>query len=164
MEILPDVKSLEDILVHSMAGWFKHALLAHLKYLECLSCCKGVRPLSKPDRQSEITEGMHLADSLWINQFFSDREAKIRPMNTVSTVEVCATASIEWDRGMHAQTHMHALSVVSCRKSRTSSLQKEIYLRIKGLRRTPFIRTQCYLTSLFLQQKCFEVAVKEVIH
>lgn len=31
IEILPDVKSLEDILVHSLAGRFEHALPADLK-------------------------------------------------------------------------------------------------------------------------------------
>ncbi len=38
MEILPDAKSLEDILVHSLAGWFEHALPADVKYLGCFSC------------------------------------------------------------------------------------------------------------------------------
>lgn len=38
MEIFPDVKSLEGMLVHSLTGWFQHALPADLKYLKCLSC------------------------------------------------------------------------------------------------------------------------------
>lgn len=36
--MLPDVKSLEDTLVHLLAGQFRHALAADVKYLECLSC------------------------------------------------------------------------------------------------------------------------------
>lgn len=59
MEILPDVKSLEDILVHSLAGQFKHALAADLKYLECLSCYRQRVLTTKVDGQRADTEDMN---------------------------------------------------------------------------------------------------------
>lgn len=60
MKILPDVKSLEDILAHPLAGQFKHALPADLKYLGCLSrqlsskqSCTG-RSAAAEDMNSEL--------------------------------------------------------------------------------------------------------------
>lgn len=60
MEILPDVKSLEDTLVHLLARWFKHALSADLKYLECLRCYRQRVLTTKLDKQSATTEDMWL--------------------------------------------------------------------------------------------------------
>lgn len=39
MEMLPDVRSLEDKLAHLLTSWLKRELSAKVKYLECFSCC-----------------------------------------------------------------------------------------------------------------------------
>jgi len=66
MEILPDVKSLEDMLVHSLTGCFEHALSADLRYLGGLSCHRDWECVlsTKVDKQSATTGDMNLAHLL----------------------------------------------------------------------------------------------------
>lgn len=88
MEILPDVKSLEDILVHSLAGRFKHALPADLKYLECLSCNKHL-VLTATLKQSVATEDMnlaHLLSKLLLRYRKSGREASTEILSSMNTL------------------------------------------------------------------------------
>lgn len=58
----PDVKSLEDILVHLLAGRLKHALPADLKYLKCFSCYRQRVLTTNLDKQRATTEDMNIVD------------------------------------------------------------------------------------------------------
>lgn len=88
MEILPDVKSLEDILVHKLAGPFEHALPADVKYLKCLSCCGQPVLTTQLDKQSATTEDMNLLYERTSVQIEEDQAGKqaetLSPMITLS--------------------------------------------------------------------------------
>lgn len=94
MEILPDVKSLEDMLVHKLAGPFEHALPADLKYLKCLSCCRQPVLTTQLDKQSATTEDMNSLHLLWVN-ISSDIGSRHRdPQSCDNTVQEVFLLSI----------------------------------------------------------------------
>lgn len=94
MEILPDVKSLEDILVHSLAGWFKHAPPADVKYLGCFTCYKAACPHNNTDTECghcghglfELTSGQNRKSG---GEASGEIQIPIKPLS-----RKCATASV----------------------------------------------------------------------